>query len=104
MVSESWFREMKDGIYFVNTARGEIVDETALLAHLKSGKVRAAATDVISNEHMPDKGTHPIIEYARTHDNLIVTPHIAGLTFESETKAAQYMYESIKRELGWREV
>lgn len=99
MVSESWFSQMKEGVYFVNTARGEIVDETALLSNLTSGKIIVAATDVISNEQIARKSTHPIIQYARTHDNLIVTPHIAGLTFESEHKATQFMYESIKREL-----
>ena len=96
MVNNEWFEKMKDGVYFVNTSRGEIIDEGALLHNLQSGKIRAAGLDVISQEFTSDKKSHPIIRYAREHDNLIVTPHIAGSSYESEYKAAKYTFESIK--------
>lgn len=96
MVNYEWFKKMKDGVYFVNTSRGEIIDESALLQNLQSGKIRAAGLDVISQEFTSDKKSHPVIRYAREHDNLIVTPHIAGSSYESEYKAAQYTFESIK--------
>lgn len=89
MVDESWFQQMKNGVYFINTSRGEIVDEAALLKNLTSKHIKAAAVDVITDEFTSDKPTHPMIQYARENDNLIVTPHIAGLTYDSERKAAQ---------------
>jgi phosphoglycerate dehydrogenase-like enzyme len=97
MVDSEFFRKMKDNSYFLNTARGEIVDEYALIESLKSGKLRAAAVDVISDEHIPNKWSHPVIEYARNNHNLIVTPHIAGCTVDSEFKAAKYIIEQIEK-------
>ena len=95
MVNDYWFDCMKNGVYFINTSRGEVVDEDALLRNLRSGKVAAAGLDVISDEFTSDKNIHPIIEYARSNSNLIVTPHIAGLTYDSERKALDIVLESI---------
>lgn len=100
MVSAAWFSKMKDGVYFLNISRGEVVDELALLNSLESGKIRAAGIDVISDEQTADISAHPVIRYARTHDNLIVTPHMAGLTLESEMKTARYAFDAIRDELG----
>jgi len=86
-MDEEKFRMMKEGAYFVNTSRGELVDENALLAALTRGKLKGAAVDVISNEQQADKWEHPLMAYARDNNNLLCTPHISGLTIESETKA-----------------
>jgi phosphoglycerate dehydrogenase-like enzyme len=87
MIGRDQFAAMHDGAYFLNTARGELVDEVALLDALATGKLAGAAVDVISGENTVDSLGHPLLEYAREHDHLIVTPHVAGLTVESETKA-----------------
>jgi phosphoglycerate dehydrogenase-like enzyme len=100
MVDADWFAAMRDGAYFINTSRGEIIDESALLDALRSGKLSAAGVDVISNEQQSDLRDHPLIKYARTHENLIVTPHIAGLTVESEAKAANYAFGAVLETLG----
>lgn len=100
MVGARWFAQMKDGTYFINASRGEIVDEAELLRALESGKLRAAGVDVVSGEQASNLAGHPLIRYARTHDNLIVTPHMAGLTVESEMKTARYAFDAIRRELG----
>jgi len=99
MVNQSFFNRMKNGAYFVNTSRGDVVDETALIAALESGKVKAAAVDVIRQEDAIDKWDLPLIKYAREHHNLMVTPHIAGATVESEYKAAKYIVDKIKEHL-----
>jgi phosphoglycerate dehydrogenase-like enzyme len=99
MVNAGWFAQMRDGVTFVNSARGEIVDEAALLAALESGKVKAAAVDVVQNEQTSTKSEHAMIRYARDHPNLIVTPHIAGLTYESEHKAAMFTLDALERAL-----
>lgn len=81
MIGEKEFDTMKEGVYFVNTARGEMVDETALLRALQSGKIKGAALDVLKNDsswknEVPSP--HPLIDYAASHSNLIITPHIGG--------------------------
>ena len=63
---------------FVNASRGEVINDLALLEALESSNVRAAALDVISNESDIEFSTNPLINYARSHDNLIITPHCAG--------------------------
>lgn len=89
------FNLMKNGSYFLNTARGELVDERAMLEVLRKGKLKAAAVDVISNEHLVDKWNHPVIRYARENENLLVSPHIAGCTVDSEAKAAEDVLRQI---------
>lgn len=85
MIDASWFDAMKDGFYFINTSRGEVINEDDLIKALESGKVKAAAVDVVCNE--TEFANNKLIQYSKEHDNLIVTPHIAGLTVESQRKA-----------------
>ena len=77
------FATMKTGAWFVNTSRGEVVDEQALLVALESGRLQGAALDVLAGEPTSITPSHPLVRYAATHDNLIITPHIGGYTFES---------------------
>ena len=77
------FEKMKPGAILVNTSRGDIIDETALLHALESGKLKAFGTDVLHDEWSGDMSTSPVIQYARTHDNVVVTPHIGGNTTQS---------------------
>jgi lactate dehydrogenase-like 2-hydroxyacid dehydrogenase len=69
--------KMKNGAIVVNTARGKLIDEDALYKALVSGKIRAAGLDVHYEE--PMLADDPL----KTLDNVILTPHIAGLSFES---------------------
>lgn len=93
------FSRMRDGSCFLNTARGELVDEMAMIEALKSGKLKAAAVDVISDEDRLYKWDHPVIAAAREYKNLIVSPHTAGLTVDSESKAAMEILNEIKAHL-----
>jgi D-3-phosphoglycerate dehydrogenase len=85
------FSEMKAGAWFVNTARGELIDETALLDALRSGQLAGAAVDVLCGEQHDGKMNHPLVAYAREHDNLLITPHIGGCTVESMEKTEVFM-------------
>lgn len=81
------FAQFKDGAYFINTSRGEIVDSQDLLAALRSGKLAGAAVDVLDGEFDPMFNRrvreHPLVEYAKTHDKLLITPHIGGSTVDA---------------------
>lgn len=70
------FSLMKKGAYFINTARGDLVDETALIDSLNSGHLSGAALDVTEKEPLPPKS--PLIKAK----NIFLTPHIAGATDE----------------------
>jgi D-3-phosphoglycerate dehydrogenase len=81
------FGKMRDGIRIVNAARGELVDEDALLDALRSGKVGGAALDVFSTE--PYSG--PLLEL----DNVVVTPHLAASTEEAQDRAGLIIAEQV---------
>jgi D-3-phosphoglycerate dehydrogenase len=93
------FMSMKRGAWFINTARGELVDEGALLDALDSGHLAGAALDVLCGESAEGMAEHPLVAYAGTHDNLILTPHIGGCTFESMEKTELHMAEKLHARL-----
>ena len=79
--------KMKDGVRIVNAARGEHVDEAALIAALESGKVAGAAIDVFAQE--PYSG--PLLQAP----NIIVTPHLAASTDEAQDRAGVIVAEQV---------
>ena len=88
--------KMQKTSIIINTSRGEIINETDLLTALKSSRISGAALDVLADEHInPIKQSHPLIEYAKNHDNLIITPHIGGATYESMHKTEIFMAEKL---------
>lgn len=68
----------RPGVIVVNSARGGVVDEDALVDLLERGHVRAAGLDVLESE--PDVSGSRALGYARTHPNLVITPHIGGFS------------------------
>lgn len=77
------FARMKTGAILVNTSRGDILDEQALLDALESGRLAAFGADVLHNEWRADMGASPVVQYAQTHDNVVITPHMGGATAKS---------------------
>ncbi|MBO43123.1 MAG: dehydrogenase [Rhodospirillaceae bacterium] len=77
MVNENLLRQMRPDAYFLNTARGPIVDQAALLHALEEKWIAGVALDVFESEPLPIDS--PLL----AHDNLVVTPHIGGLTIEA---------------------
>lgn len=85
---------MKAEGVLVNTSRGGVVDEVALLDALKAGSIAGATLDVLTDEpeiHLD----HPLLEYAREHDNLLIVPHIGGNTYESFEKTEVFLAERV---------
>jgi D-3-phosphoglycerate dehydrogenase / 2-oxoglutarate reductase len=81
------FARMRDGVRLVNAARGELLDEDALVAALESGKVAGAALDVYSEE--PYSG--PLLAF----DNVVATPHLAASTGEAQDRAGVIVAEQV---------
>jgi D-3-phosphoglycerate dehydrogenase len=88
---EGEFARMKPNSWFINTARGELVDERALVRALDDGRIQGAALDVLCDEHSSDMTENSLIQYARRHDNLLITPHIGGCTHESREKTEYFL-------------
>jgi D-3-phosphoglycerate dehydrogenase len=86
-ISAEAIARMRDGVRIVNAARGELVDEAALLDGLRSGKVAGAALDVFSSE--PYSG--PLLEL----DSVVVTPHLAASTEEAQDRAGVIIAEQV---------
>lgn len=95
LIGASQFASMPEGSRFVNTARGEVVDEAALIDALRSGRLAGAAVDVVWGEHATGAPSSALIDYARVNGNLIVTPHIGGCTGESMEKTEVYMASQV---------
>ena len=77
MFGAAQFAAMKPSAYFVNTARGGIHDELALVDALRTGRIAGAGVDVFMQE--PPDPSHPLLNM----DNVIATPHVAGVTVET---------------------
>jgi D-3-phosphoglycerate dehydrogenase len=87
MIGREAFAQMRDGVRLVNAARGDLVDESALVEALRSRKVAAAALDVFSAE--PYSG--PLLGF----ENVVVTPHLAASTEEAQDRAGVIVAEQV---------
>ncbi len=85
------FGVMKDSAILVNTCRGPVVDEDALYKALTTGQIAAAGLDVMTQE--PPKPDHLLFKL----DNVIITPHMAGPTWDNWTKAFRNAFDNIQR-------
>lgn len=88
LIGEEAFAQMKPGVWIINTARGGLVDEDALLRALKEGRVAGAALDVFEEE---PPGQHPLFDLPQ----VVVTPHLAGGTQEAQAKAGAAIAEQV---------
>ena len=90
MIDGAAIAKMKDGAILLNTARGPLVEETALAAALRSGKLRGAAMDVVSSE--PILRGNPLL----TAPNCVITPHMAWAPLESRRRILDTTINSIR--------
>lgn len=92
MVNDGFLSKMKDGAILLNTARGGLIDEQALANALTSGKLRAAAADVVTSEPIP--ADSPLLKAP----NMVITPHMAWAPLEARQRILDITMASID---GW---
>jgi phosphoglycerate dehydrogenase-like enzyme len=95
MITGDLLRSMKKGAILVNTARGEIIDEDALVEVMRERPDLRVAVDVLVGETTGTQNPKRLQDLGA-----IVTPHIAGNTFESRTKAAKIILRLLEEELA----
>jgi len=90
MINKDFIEKMKNNSYLINTSRGELVDELEIIKNLESGKLGGYGTDVIDDEFSDIKHSK-LIEYSKNEKyNIVITPHIGGMTYEGQNKAFYY--------------
>lgn len=98
MIDAAALAAMKPGAVLVNTARGALIDDAALLAALQSGHLGGFAADVLTDEErLATDGTqqHPLVVYARTHDTVLLTPHIGGMTADGRSLTDRHIAQQV---------
>jgi D-3-phosphoglycerate dehydrogenase / 2-oxoglutarate reductase len=90
LINAQSIAKMKDGVYLINTARGELIQENDLATALDSGKIAGAALDVLSAE--PPAADHHLLK----HPHVIATPHIAASTLEAQETVGVEIAEQVR--------
>ena len=91
IVNQERISQMKPSAVLINTSRGPVVDELALIAALQEGRIAGAGLDVFEQEPVnPDNALLKM-------DNVVVTPHTAGTTWNTWFRRAEFAYSNIKR-------
>lgn len=95
MADRTFFSKMKDGAYFVNTARGELVEDAALIEALGTGKLSMAGLDTLDNE--PVQPDHPLLKLSEEFwGKILFSPHIGGITASSFRRSYAMIAEDIQ--------
>ena len=102
-INKNIFSKCKDNSYLVNTSRGGVVDTPALIEALERGRLKGAALDVLDDEFEREfeksAREHPLVTYAREHDNLLITPHVAGSTVDAWRLTQEHTIKSVLKYL-----
>lgn len=98
-VNNDFFNRFRKNIYFCNVARGEIMVQTDLISALETGKVKGACLDVLENEKIKTLSPEQKVrfDYLKNHPRVLITPHVAGWTFESYEKINQVLNDKIRQ-------
>ena len=95
MVDEEYLLHFRKPIFFINTARGEIVNTKAVLSAIKDNKIIAAGLDVLEVEKFPALGSQDWYNDLKSSGRIILTPHVGGWTFESYRKISEVLADKL---------
>lgn len=96
MVDEEYLLHFRKPIFLINTARGEVVNTKAVLSAVENKKILGAGLDVLEVEKFPALGTQIWFDELKSSGQLILTPHVAGWTFESYRKISEVLAEKLQ--------
>jgi D-3-phosphoglycerate dehydrogenase len=95
LVDEEYLFHFKKPIFFINTARGEVVNTRAVLSAIKAQRILGAGLDVLEVEKFPALGTQDWYEELMATDQVILTPHVGGWTIDSYRKISEVLAEKL---------
>ena len=98
LISQKVLKLFDSNMWLINTSRGGIVNEEALLNTFNKNNIAGAALDVLFGE--PNIAGHALIEYAKSNNNLIITPHLGGCTYESFEKTESFIANKLLKTLS----
>ena len=96
MVDKKFLDLIQKDSYIINTSRGEIVNENDIVQSLRDGHLKGYATDVIEDEY-GDRYNSPILKGIKEGLNIIVTPHVGGMTWEGQQKAYKWSINKLEK-------
>ncbi|NCB41596.1 MAG: dihydrofolate reductase [Clostridia bacterium] len=99
IIDKNIFKKMKKTAFLINTSRGAVIDEEALIEALRHGEIAGAGIDVFKSE--PIAKDHPYFEMS---DRVVVTPHIAGATWDAITNHTRQFVKDVKHYLAGEEL
>ncbi len=97
MVDDEYLLHFRKPIFFINTARGEVVNTKAVLNAIAANKILGAGLDVLEVEKFPALGTQNWYQELANSDKVILTPHVGGWTFDSYRKISEVLAEKLNR-------
>jgi D-3-phosphoglycerate dehydrogenase len=96
LVNDEYFFHFKKPIFFINTSRGKTASVQAVLNAIRQGKILGAGLDVLEVEKFPSLSEQHWFEELRQSDKVILTPHVAGWTFDSYRRISEVMAEKLR--------
>ncbi len=101
LVDDEFIKRFQKNIYLINTSRGMVVNTNDLVTNLESGKITGVGLDVIEYEDLSFEGLEleklpEAFHYLAASENVVLTPHIAGYTYESKYKLAKVLSDKIR--------
>lgn len=96
MVDEEYFFHFKKPIFLINTARGEIVNTSAVLKAITDGRILGAGLDVLQTEKFPALGEQAWYNELKKNEKVILTPHVGGWTFDSYRKISEVLADKLE--------
>lgn len=97
LIDKKFLNNLKNGSILINSSRGEILDDKELIKFLRKNSKSKAIIDVIKDEQKKMLKGNLLYKFSKKNERLLITPHMAGLTYESESKAAIQTYDSLTK-------
>ncbi|MDB5030233.1 2-hydroxyacid dehydrogenase [Mucilaginibacter sp.] len=96
LVNEEYLFHFKKPIFFINTSRGKVAEVRAIVNAVKQGKILGAGLDVLETEKFPALGEQEWFDDLKKSGKIILTPHVAGWTFDSYRKISEVMADKLR--------